>query len=63
MAQNIDRKLPVEMLVQRVAMSPRNFARVLTREMRTTLDHTVALSASTARGGRAQLLKEISTTC
>lgn len=33
MAENIDRRLPVEMLAGRVAMSSRNFARVFTREM------------------------------
>jgi len=36
MAENIDRKLAVETLAQRVAMSPRNFARVFRREMGTT---------------------------
>ena len=36
MAENIERKLTVEMLARRVAMSPRNFARVFTREMGTT---------------------------
>jgi transcriptional regulator GlxA family with amidase domain len=36
MAENVDRKLKVEMLAGRVAMSPRNFARVFGREMGTT---------------------------
>jgi transcriptional regulator GlxA family with amidase domain len=36
MAENIERKLTVEMLAGRVAMSPRNFARVFTFEMGTT---------------------------
>jgi transcriptional regulator GlxA family with amidase domain len=36
MAENVDRKLTVEMLAGRVAMSPRNFARVFAREMGTT---------------------------
>jgi transcriptional regulator GlxA family with amidase domain len=36
MAENVERKLTVEMLARRVAMSPRNFARVFTREMGTT---------------------------
>ena len=36
MAENIDRKLAVETLAHRVAMSPRNFARVFRREMGTT---------------------------
>jgi len=36
MAENVDRKLAVETLAHRVAMSPRNFARVFRREMGTT---------------------------
>lgn len=36
MAENVDRKVTVEMLSERVAMSPRNFARVFAREMGTT---------------------------
>jgi len=36
MAENVERKLTVELLARRVAMSPRNFARVFTREMGTT---------------------------
>ena len=36
MMENIDRKLAVETLADRVAMSPRNFARVFLREMGTT---------------------------
>ena len=36
MVENIDRPLTVETLARRVAMSPRNFARIFTREMGTT---------------------------
>jgi transcriptional regulator GlxA family with amidase domain len=36
MAENVERKLTVELLARRVAMSPRNFARVFTREVGTT---------------------------
>src|SRR6266478_6159739 len=36
MAENVDRKLTVDVLARRVAMSPRNFARVFTREMGAT---------------------------
>jgi transcriptional regulator GlxA family with amidase domain len=36
MAENVDRKLTVEMLARRAAMSPRNFARVFTHEMGVT---------------------------
>ena len=34
--EHLDEDLPVERLAERVAMSPRNFARVFTREMGTT---------------------------
>jgi AraC-like DNA-binding protein len=36
MAENVDRKVTVEMLAGRAAMSPCNFARVFAREMGTT---------------------------
>ena len=36
MLDNLNKPLTVPMLAQRVAMSPRNFARVFTKEMKTT---------------------------